>query len=339
MESGEPMINDRRKLTRSNLISFLLCTTIIITAFFQWTYFRRTSPIDTIKEIIPFEPVGPPVFLYAIGYEDDALAEPYDVAAADNGNLYVADTGHKVIKVFDINGKFLFGFGSRGRGPGQFLAPVNVAVAKDRVYVTDALTMKVQVFDLTGKFIGELITPEFKNKYGAVRPMGISVDGNNNLYITDIFYQRILKFNEQGQLLLSFGKSGNNKGQFYYPNDVSADKEGYIYVSDSNNSRVQVFDPAGKPFKVYDSKSKDLNVSLAITKGITFDDKGLFYIVDAAQNQIFVIKPAKNKPGLLFNIGGPGAKEPLTMPTGIASYRNKIIIADTGNNRLAVFGY
>ncbi len=333
------MENLRHKISRNNVISILLVAIIITVSFFLWSYLRKTSPLEALKEIMPIQPVNTPNFLFAIGGNEDILSEPYDVATAANGNIYIADTGNKDIKVFDPNGKFLYKFGTRGKERGQFLAPTGITITKNKVYVTDGLTMKVQIFDLTGQYLGDLITANIKNAYGAIRPMGISTDENNNIFLSDIFNHRILKFNDSGQVVLAFGKPGDEKGYLYYPNDVTVDNEGYIYVSDSNNARVQVFDPAGKFFKVYGDKSKDLEIGLAITRGVTVDNKGYLYIADAAQSKIFVIRADKNKPEPLFNIEGSGADYPLKMPTGITSHGNRVIVADTGNHRILVYRY
>lgn len=335
---GYTMQNSERKISKSNLISVVLVLTIIIISVFLWSYLHKTSPVDVVKDIIPAAPTTPPRFLFSVE-RDSILSEPCDVAASADGRLYVADTGHKTVKVFDINGDYLFQFGTRGKGAGQFLAPAGIAVSGDRVYVADGLIMKVEIFDLSGKYIGALITRDVKNTYGAMRPVGLCVDGNNNVYLTDIFNHRVVKFGGTGQVALTFGKPGNGPGELYYPNDIAVDSEGYIYVSDSNNSRIQVFEQSGKPYKVYDSKSADLNINLSITRGVTVDSKGLLYIADAAQGRIFVVKLSKNKPEPLFSIDSSGENDPLKRPNGVTSYHNKFIVADTGNNRLVVYGY
>jgi len=327
----------RRKLTVDNVITILLLVILAAISFFLWTYLRKTDPVDIVKATLPVTPDDPPKYLYTIAQSN--VSEPYDVAVSSNGNLYVTDPGNKSVHVFDINGKYLFKFGSAGKGKGQFLAPVGIAVSKTKVYVADALTMKVQVFDLSGKYLHDLMTQEIKNSVGAVRPAGLYVDENDNLYLTDIFNHRVLKFNSEGQVILTFGRPGNKKGNLLYPNDIAVDQEGYIFVSDSNNSRVQVFDPSGRPDKIYGGSSKDLNVNFAITKGITVDKKGFLYIAEPAMGKIFVIKADKNKPEPLFIIDSSGKDEPLNMPTGICSYYNKIFVTDPGNHRIIVYGY
>jgi len=55
----------------------------------------------------------------------------------------------------------------------------------------------------------------------------------------------IQKFTSEGQFVARFGEAGQGKGQFHGPSSVAADSEGYIYVADWGNERVQVLGPDG----------------------------------------------------------------------------------------------
>ena len=76
-------------------------------------------------------------------------------------NAWVTDSDHDRIQVFDPTGQFLFRFGERGTGPGQFRDPrcVHVDAATQRVYVTDYENGRVQKFDLTGRFVAAWCGP------------------------------------------------------------------------------------------------------------------------------------------------------------------------------------
>ena len=89
---------------------------------------------------------GPPFF-----------SGPTDVGFASNGDFYISDGygGARVVK-FSRDGKFLFEFGKRGKGPGEFALPHNVVVdAQGRVYVSDRENQRVEVFDANGKFLSQ----------------------------------------------------------------------------------------------------------------------------------------------------------------------------------------
>lgn len=73
-------------------------------------------------------------------------------------------------------------------------------------------------------------------------PYGISAAGHS-LTITDYFKNRIY-YNKEGKVM-SFGKPGVGDGEFNGPTDIQM-ANNLIYVSDSRNNRVQVFDDNGK---------------------------------------------------------------------------------------------
>ena len=70
---------------------------------------------------------------------------------------------------------------------------------------------------------------------------GLAVDAEDHLYVVDVHFEAIQVFNTQGQLLLSFGQEGHGPGQFWLPSGIHIDSRNRIWVADSYNRRVQVF--------------------------------------------------------------------------------------------------
>jgi DNA-binding beta-propeller fold protein YncE len=91
------------------------------------------------------------------GADDKTFYKPTDIAWAKNGDFYVSDGyGNSRVVKFDRNGKYLFAWGKRGSGPGEFRLPHSVAVdSKDQVYVSDRENNRIQIFDKNGKFLRE----------------------------------------------------------------------------------------------------------------------------------------------------------------------------------------
>jgi DNA-binding beta-propeller fold protein YncE len=70
---------------------------------------------------------------------------------------------------------------------------------------------------------------------------------NGDFYVSDGYGNaRVHKYAPDGKLLLSWGESGTDPGQFNIVHNIATDKEGWVYVADRENHRVQVFDPSGK---------------------------------------------------------------------------------------------
>lgn len=86
--------------------------------------------------------------------------------------------------------------------------------------------------------------------------LGIAVDQEGNLYVVDCSSNRIQKFDGEGNFITTWGSEGSGDGEFLfwyirgtsrYPvGDVAVDGQGHVYVADSGNSRIQVFDSEGE---------------------------------------------------------------------------------------------
>ena len=155
--------------------------------------------------------------------------------------LYVADTYAHDIKVFDANGRLLRTLGQRGDKPGDFNYPTYIALAKGELYVADTMNARVQVLDAeTGqpkRVIGE------RGLYvgNLVRPKGVAVDDEGNVYVVESYYDHLLVFNNAGDFLMPIGGTGSGVGNFYLPSGVWADAHNRIYVADMFNGRVSIF--------------------------------------------------------------------------------------------------
>ena len=53
-------------------------------------------------------------------------------------------------------------------------------------------------------------------------------------------------FDPSGRLLRSWGTSGSGPGEFNLPHNICCDKDGWLYVADRENSRIQIFDSLGR---------------------------------------------------------------------------------------------
>ena len=68
-----------------------------------------------------------------------------------------------------------------------------------------------------------------------------------DVYVADGFgpNNRIAKFNKDGNFLKTWGQTGSGQGQFSGIRGLASDAAGNIYVADSGNKRIQVFDGEG----------------------------------------------------------------------------------------------
>lgn len=179
----------------------------------------------------------------------DVLKHPTGLARDPaRGRIYVADAHAHQIKVFDDAGTLVDTFGKeeRSEAPGEFNSPTHLAFADGRLYVSDTLNARIQVlapedgkalrvFGRRGLFVGDL-----------TRPKGVAVDPAGNVYVVESYYDHLLVFNPEGELLLPIGGGGSGIGEFYLPAGVWSDGRGRVYVADMFNGRVVIFEYLGE---------------------------------------------------------------------------------------------
>jgi DNA-binding beta-propeller fold protein YncE len=158
-----------------------------------------------------------------------------------SGLLYVADTMAHDVKVFDATGTLQRVIGQRGAGDGQFNFPTHLALARGELVVTDTLNSRIQVFSAgAGRFV---------RSFGArgqvlgnlVRPKGVAVDGEANVYVVESYHDSLLVFSPRGEFLLPIGGTGSAAGRFYLPAGVWVDAANRVFVADMFNGRVVRF--------------------------------------------------------------------------------------------------
>ncbi len=159
------------------------------------------------------------------------------------GRIYVADSKRNFIVILDHDGKILAQIGKRGggNGPAEFKDPVEVAVYENEVFVLDQQNVRIQVLDLDGHF-----RRQFHLRGGAASDAnGMAFDSQGRLFILALNWIEV--FSREGQLLFRFGRNGDQPGEFQSPKGVCADSRNRVYIADTGNLRIQVFQVTDQP--------------------------------------------------------------------------------------------
>lgn len=132
------------------------------------------------------------------------------------------------------------------------------------------------------------------NEWGAgifIMPHSLTVDSHNDIWVTDVGLQQVLKFNHAGQLMLRVGQAGvagNDSLHFNRPTDVAVADDGSFYVSDGyGNSRVVKFSADGHYQFSWGHKGSGPG-EFSIPHGIDIDKAGRVYVADRENNRIQV---------------------------------------------------
>jgi DNA-binding beta-propeller fold protein YncE len=157
------------------------------------------------------------------------------------GRIYVADTARNEVFVLDLRGGVMGSLGdkSRAAGQAQFTKPTSVVLAGSQLFVLDSFGSRVQILDLHGNLLRQVRTPN--DNHSPPDHAGLAIDSRGDLYISDEVKGKVRAYTQEGKLLSVFGRAGSKTGEFSRPLGVWADARDRIYVADSNNRRIQVF--------------------------------------------------------------------------------------------------
>ncbi|HEY83262.1 MAG TPA: 6-bladed beta-propeller [Dehalococcoidia bacterium] len=300
---------------------------------------RPFFPVLPVPEVwaTPTKPVvreGPPKYLFSI-YD---IQRPLGVAVDPAGQRIVVteSRGDRVTRVFDGEGNEILVLVPPGTEPAE-RAPTYAAIDRmGTMYVSDRMRGTIDIYDVDGAYLGAF-TPR-DNPEMRWSPLGLALDASGNFYVTEVtsLKHRVMVFDASGKLKLEFGKEGNGKGEFSFPNDVAVDSLGRIYVSDSNNYRVQIFDAQGQLLAELGSGAKEV---VGFPRGIAIEGDYL-YVIDTFSHLIRVYDLEQGGRQLFtFGQRGVGNGE-FNFPNDLAiDAAGRLYIADRENNRIQVWGY
>jgi DNA-binding beta-propeller fold protein YncE len=169
------------------------------------------------------------------------------VGVDSKDNVYVFSRSEHPMTVFDRNGRFL-----RSWGEGLFRRPHGVHIGPDdSIWCTDDGDHTVRQLTPEGKMLLEIGVPGDPAPFMSGDPFNrcthtaLSPDGD--LYVADGYGNaRVHKYAPNGKRLFSWGEPGTDPGKFNIVHNITCDEDGWVYVADRENHRVQVFDGKGK---------------------------------------------------------------------------------------------
>jgi len=283
-----------------------------------------TKPaVDTIQDL-PFQ-----------------LLRTYGLAFDSKGNIYAADQAVGAIFIFNPDADKKFEVKMIRNGKEAHFGLINGLVIddSDRLFVSDDKSHKVIVINAKH---------QEETSFGAevlVRPGGMAIDRENRfLYVVDTGNDVVDVFDaDTYKLLRKIGTPGKkhmltDPGNFALPTNVAVDKESNVYVTDTLNNRVEIFDADGQFIRTF-GKNGDGPSQFARPKGIAIDGDGHIWVVDAMQQRVKVFD---SEGRLLIYFGEPGDwPGQFSAPYDIAidAKNNRVVTSEHFPARVQMFRY
>ena len=176
---------------------------------------------------------------------EGTFGRPSGIAMAGM-TAYVVDPPNHAVWRLGLDGTVQGKVGARGTGEGQFNFPTGIATLPDgSLLVVDALNFRVVKLDASGKTVSTF--GEAGDGGGAfARPKAVAVDDLGTIYVSDSQNDVVLVYGNAGAFALAVGSSGQGPGQFSLPAGLAV-SEGYLFVADSYNHRIGIFELLGGP--------------------------------------------------------------------------------------------
>lgn len=224
-----------------------------------------------------------------------AITKPYGVAARD-GVAYVCDTKGLALCRLDFKNKRYSVVGVQG--PGKLRKPINVTIDPlGYKFVVDTVRKQIVVFGPNDNYIRAFDLPE------PCHPVDVAIY-EDELYVldNDDTPQVVVLNRATGEVLRSFGGPGGEPGEFKIPNSLAIGPEGYLYVSDTHNWRIQKLNREGEPVWVKGTPGYTLG-QFGRPRGIRVGPDGVVYVVDGATE---LVQMFNSEGEVLMRFGGPG---------------------------------
>ncbi len=253
------------------------------------------------------------------------------VAVDHQGRVYVADRRKGLLHVFKPDRQEGFSVWQK-EAPRQSVSwRQNIGVAtlktawngKDTLYAVDGKSILL----IRGGKVSETITIE------GLAPVSVAIGPAGAVWVIDKRQKRVVKLDEKGAIVLSFGNKGRGAGELRQPTDIALSSSGIIFVADPGSDLVQAYNNDGV---FLNGIGEGLGgVRLADPRAIDIAPDDTLYVLDGESATIFSYGPDGKA---LAAFGGTELTgRGFDKPVDLAATSDEVFVLDRNNSAILVF--
>ena len=335
----------------------VLALLAIISATIAYVLYRRSRPLPTPvgwkAHVTTVAGDGSPRFRDANPATQAAFSDPFGIAVAEDGTIYVADAGesNRIRKITSDGTVTTFAGASEGYSDGlttfgSFNTPSGLALdSEGNLIVADTGNNRIRKITSDGQVVtmaGDG-TASYRDGHASEAqfngPIGVAVDARGNIYIADSYNDRIRMITNDGQVSTVAGKGtpgyadgDRNTAQFDTPCGVVITTDGSLIVADTGNDRLRKITPDGNVTTVP-------NDDLSSPIGLAISHDNFLYVTELDRSRVVQIAPdgvARVIAGDVSGFAEATDQARFNQPAGIAigPHSNRpveLYVADSGN--------
>lgn len=202
--------------------------------------------------------------------------------------LFVSDSLNNRLQRFNLDGSG----GVEIVPPGRLYNPRGLAVRGQRLIVADDKNHRLVVMDFGGRVIRTIGSGQGARGNQFSFPFGVAIDPQGRVFVADDINQRVLRFGPQPDYKYKarWGHYGTGPGQLAYPRAIASDAAGALYVTNTGNDRIDVFNRSGGLLRSWGVSGRgpgQFNAPL----GVAADANGLRAVADSVNGRIELLNP------------------------------------------------
>ena len=273
-----------------------------------------------------------------LGALENRKSEPYapvtrasSVCVLPDGTLFYSDLGSGRIHRFDSKGEYL----GTTDDPGGGFAPLDMVSLGFHVYVLDRGQERIYRFNRDGALRDTILDFGLLTTERPMRVSAIDLDRDGRIALADESGHRVVVTGPFLDLEYTVGEYGSFLGQLNRPWGVCFGSQGFLYVSDRGNGRVEVFDSTGQALAATEGIDSP-NPLMTAPSGMDCDRFGNIYVCDSGRGVVQVLAPDLLP---LATVGGEEfAEDHMQNPSDCyVGSDDRLYVVDAGRNALFVY--